>query len=448
MEFKFPKDFIFGAASSAYQIEAACTEGGKMPTVYDYYSKAKPDMFKEGGGPESAADFYHHYREDIAIMKQYGLKSFRFSICWARILSDVDSEPNQAGIAYYNDVINCLCENGLIPFFDLYHCDMPMFVIDKGGPTNPDFVKWFTYYAKICFEAFGDRVKFWSTVNEPVLNVYGAYARENNGPFGNSMKDGLLASYHMMLAHYSAVKLYRSMNLGGQIGAVNHFIPTYGLTPDPKDQAAADRYREFYAGWWLEPMLKGRYPELILREKEVADLMPEGFEKGLRDNFEPMDFVGINFYNPAFIAYDPEGELCYRRERNTPLPKDDYGFDRYPAAMFDLMMHIKHNYGEIPIYITENGIGMAPPAEKEADLNDTYRIDYLREHLRELSRCLQAGVNLKGYYHWTFLDTYEGNTKGYKVRFGLVRIDTETWERTPRASLAYYRDIISNSAVD
>ena len=448
MDFRFPDSFVWGAASSAYQIEAACDAGGKMPTVYDYYSKAKPDMFQEGGGPENAADFYHRYREDIAIMKKYGLKSFRFSICWARIQSAVMGAPNEDGIAYYNGVIDCLMENGVIPFFDLYHCDLPMFVIDKGGPTNPEFVDWFTDYARICFRAFGERVKYWSVVNEPVLNVYGAYARENNGPFGNSMKDGLAASYHMMLAHYKTIKLYREMGFDGKIGAVNHFIPTYAKTRSREDQEAAERYREFYAGWWMEPMIKGTYPELILREKEVRDLMPEGFAQGLRDAFEPMDFIGINYYNPAIIAYDPEGELRYRRLRDTGLPKDDYGFDRYLPSMFDTLMYVKNHYGNIPIFITENGIGMAPPEDPLEDINDLYRVEYLREALRELNRCMKAGVNVQGYYHWTFLDTYEGNTKGYKVRFGLVRIDTKTLERIPRKSLDYYRDVIESGFVE
>ena len=446
MNFKFPENFIWGAASSAYQIEDACDIDGKMPTIYDHYSKVYPDIFKNAG-PAGAADFYHHYREDIALMKQQGLKSFRFSICWARILSDVYSEVNPKGIAYYNDVIDCLVENDIIPFFDLYHCDMPMFVCEKGGPTNPEFVKWFLYYAKICFEAFGDRVKFWSTVNEPMLNVYGAYAKECNGPFGNSMEDGLLASYHMMLAHYETIKLYRSMNLGGKIGAVNHYVPTYGATDDPKDLAAADRYREFYSGWWMEPMLLGTYPQIILDCPEVASKMPAGFAETLKAKFQPMDFVGINYYNPGCLKYDPEGELQYTRVPMANLPKDDYGFQRYPVGMMDALLHIKETYGDIPVFITENGIGVKPLETLEEDLNDQYRIDYLREHIRELNRCVRAGINLQGYFVWTFLDTYEGNSGAYLYRFGMVQIVPETKQRRPRRSFEYYKEIIRSNQV-
>ncbi len=446
MDFIFPKDFIWGAASSAYQIEASCTDDGKMPTIYDHYSRVYPDIFKNAG-PDDAADFYHRYRGDIALMKKLGLKSFRFSFCWARILSDVYSQPNPKGIAYYNNVIDQLVENGITPFFDLYHCDLPMFVVEKGGPTNPEFVDWFVYYAKVCFEAFGDRVKFWSTVNEPVLNVYGAYARACNGPFGNSMADGLTASYHMMLAHYKTIRLFRDMKLDGKIGAVNHFIPTYANTDDPKDVAAADRYREFYSGWWLEPMLKGRYPQIILDCPEVSSLMPEGYAQGLLDAFEEMDFIGINFYNPARIGYDPEGELQYTRLPYPELSRDDYGFHCYPAGMFDLTMYIKKTYGDKPIFITENGIGKKPKETLDEDLNDDYRVSYMREHLRELNRCMQAGINIQGYFHWTFLDTYEGNSGAYLYRFGLVQVNPETLERRPRASFDYYRKVIEAGSV-
>ena len=445
MQFRFPKDFIWGAASSAYQIEDACFEDGKTATIYDYYSKVMPETFKNAG-PEGSADFYHHYREDIRLMKEQGLKSFRFSICWARILSDVYSEPNPKGIAYYNGVIDCLIENGIIPFFDLYHCDMPMFVCEKGGPTNPEFVNWFVYYARICFEAFGDRVRYWSTVNEPSLNVYGAYARKCNGPFGESMADGLLASYHMMLAHYEVVRLYRRMGLPGKIGAVNHFVPTYGATDDPKDQAAADRYREFYAGWWMEPMLKGTYPASVLAYDEVASKMPAGFAETLREKFVPMDFAGINYYNPACIRYNPEGELEYERTLFDNLPRDDYGFQRYSVGMMDVLLHVKETYGDIPVFITENGIGTKPLGTLDEDLNDQYRIDYLRDHIRELNRCVRAGINLKGYFIWTFLDTYEGNSGAYLYRFGMVQV-TPDKKRRPRKSYFYYRQIIAENEV-
>jgi len=381
-------------------------------------------------------------------MKRMGLKSFRFSICWARILTDVDGEINKEGIDYYNNVIDCLLENDIIPFFDLYHCDMPMFVVEKGGPKNAEFVKWFTRYAEICFTHFGDRVKFWSTVNEPVLNVFGAYARETNGPFEKDLKGGLLASHHMLLAHYKTIKLYREMKLGGKIGAVNHFIPTYAKSLDPRDIHAADLWREFYSGWWLDPMLKGKYPEIVTAVPYVAEKMPENYAKELADAFEEMDFVGINYYNPAHIEYVEDGEMNYNRYENPLLPKDDYGFACYPPGLFDVLMYVKETYGNSPIYITENGIGKKPQEDPQKDLDDQYRIDHMREHLRQANRAIAAGVNLRGYYCWTFLDTYEGNSGAYLYKFGLVRVDPSDLTRTPRRSFDYYKNIIANNMVD
>ena len=446
MDFRFSEDFLWGAASSAYQIEAACDVDGRAPSIYDYYSKKDPERYLQAG-PEAAADFYHRFREDIALMKKMGLRTYRFSLCWSRILSDVYSPVNEKGIAYYNQVIDCLLENDIIPFFDLYHCDLPMFVMDRGGLTNPDFVDWFAYYAKICFEAFGDRVQFWSTVNEPVLNVFGAYAWEKNAPFGNSLQDGIIASYHMMLAHYKAVKLYRDMGLTGQIGAVNHMIAVYPSTMSDEDLQAAERYRQIYFGWWMEPMIKGTYPALITEDPDVAPLMPENFRQTLADNFVPVDFMGINYYNSYLMAYDADAPLRYRRVMYENVERDAYGFERYPGGMWDVMMYVKEHYDNLPIYITENGIALYPKENPEEDLADTPRINCLKESMREIHRCLKAGVNIKGYYHWTFVDTYEGNSAAYRCRFGLVQVDPATLKRTPRDSYYYYQDVISKNRV-
>ena len=449
MQFPFPKDFLWGAACSAYQIEAACRDGGKKPTVYDHFARLYPDRYKNAL-PDSAADFYHRYREDIALMKQYKLKAFRFSICWARIMTEVDGEINPEGIAYYNDVIDTLLENGITPLFDLFHCDLPMFVIEKGGPKNPDFVGWFTRYAKVCFENFGDRVKLWSTVNEPIINIFYSYAEGKYAPFENDLKGGLLASHNMLLAHYSVVKLYHSMGLGGKIGAVNYFYPTYPLTLDPDDVNAAEMALQKHSGWWFETMLKGTYPKIVTDLPFVNEKMPPNFAKELADAFEPMDFIGLNYYHPGLIKAGREGEYGeygFERCANPDWAVDDFDFESYPQGLFDTLMYIKNNYGDPLIFVTENGTALAPRPTLEEDIDDQPRIKYMREHLRSISRAYQAGVNVQGYFCWSIMDTYEGNSTGYRVKFGLIRVDMDTLERTPRNSIKQYKTWIENNTV-
>lgn len=450
MRFNFPENFLWGAASSAFQIEAATEENGKKPTIFDHYPKLFPEQHGHGT-PEQAADFYHHYREDIAMMKEHGLKAFRFSICWTRIMSDVDSEVNQAGIDYYNNVIDCLIENGITPFFDLFHCDMPMFVIEKGGPKNPAFVDWFVNYAKICFENFGDRVKFWSTVNEPIINIFYAYAEGKYAPFEKDLQQGLLASHHMLLAHFKVIKLYRSMNLDGKIGAVNYFYPTYPKSSDPKDVRAAEVALQKHSGWWFETMLKGTYPSIITDIPYVNEKMPANFAQELADAFEPMDFIGVNYYHPGLIEYTTEGEYGeygFRRIIGQEWPMDAFDFETYPQGLYDSLMYIKENYGDPMIFVTENGTALVPGETLEEDLDDQARIKYLREHLRSISRAYQAGANIQGYFVWSVMDTYEGQSKGYEVKFGLIRVDMDDLSRAPRKSFKQYKVWSDNNAVD
>jgi len=447
MDFVFPKDFVWGAGSSAYQIEDACFEDGKVANVYDHFSKLMPERYSFAG-PSGCADFYHHYKEDIQLMKEQGLKSFRFSISWARIQSELDGPVNQAGIDYYNDVINCLVEAGIEPFFDLYHCDLPMFVVEAGGPSNPEFVRWFTDYAKICFEAFGDRVKYWSTVNEPSVNVTGAYYRGTAAPYVKDKATGFKAMLIMVLAHFSVCKLYHSMNLGGMIGMVNFCMPAYPNSSSPEDKAAAERYFDWHNKMWLDPMLKGEYPASLMEFPEIADFMPENYNEQLKAAFEPMDFLGINFYTAALIRYDEEADMKFKRLKYESLPIDEYTFRMYPAGMFDLLHRIKDCYGDLPLFIAENGTGLLHLEDLEADAHDPERIDYMREHFRMVHRCIRSGINLKGYFHWTFLDTYEGTMGAYRFRFAMVQVDPKTKKRRPRDSYYYYQTVIANNEVD
>ncbi len=446
MRFEFPKDFMFGAASSAVQIESGVDEGGKGEDVLDHYWKLNPEKYGDAD-PSKSADFYHKYPEDIKLMKELGLKSFRFSISWSRIYPDGPDKVCQAGIDYYSDMIDKLVEADIIPFFDLWHCDLPYWVLERGGLLTRDFIDWFTTYAKTCFEAFGDRVKYWSTVNEPNINVTCAYSTGKTPPFGTDMREAITATHNMILAHYKTVKLYKSMNLGGKIGFTNDMLFIYGSTPNIEDCDAAERHFAWYSLFFADPVILGRYPDCLTSYPFLQDKLPENYQQELDENFVKADFVGINYYATLYFKYKEDDMFCYAYAQKD-LPTDNYGFTINPQGIYDTIMYFHNRYPGVELLITENGISRAKSGNYDEDLDDGYRINHMREHLRGVSRAISAGAPVKGYYHWSIMDTNELYVKGYSHIFGLIQVRYDTLERVPRKSFYYYQKIISENAVN
>ena len=447
MRFDFPKGFLFGAACSACQIEAGCNEGGKGEDVGEHYYNLYPEKYMNAD-PNKSADFYHKYPDDIKMMKELGLRCFRFSISWSRIYPKGPDEVCQAGLDYYSDMIDCLCREGIVPFFDLFHCDLPYWVIERGGILNPEFIEWFSKYARTCFEALGDRVSYWCTVNEPSINCMAAYAYGSNAPFLNDMDLAIKACHNMILAHYKAVRIYRSLGFNGKIGAVIHVEPVYALTMKACDIEATERKQQFYSGWWLDTMIKGHYPTIFADNEYLMSKLPEGYSRQLEENFEPIDYIGVNYYSPSFAEYRDDGRQNYKTLTNSKLPRDDYGFACYPQGIYDTVMYLSETYPGTDIFITENGIGIKKWGNYDEELEDDYRIEYMREHLRSLSRAIRAGVPVKGYFHWSIMDTNELYAGGYQFMFGLVQVRYDTLERVPRKSWYFYRDVIAAEGVD
>ncbi len=454
MKFTFPKDFLFGCACSACQIESGCNEGGKGEDVGEHFFNIYPEKF-QGGDPNKSADFYHKYPEDIKMMKELGLRAFRFSISWSRIFPNGPDEVCQAGIDYYSDMIDKLREAGIVTFFDLFHCDLPYWVIEMGGILDRRFIDWFTKYAETCFKALGDRVDYWCTVNEPSINVFASYAYGSNAPFLKDMNLAFKASHNMLLAHYKTLKIYKSLGFKGKIGAVIHHVPCYSLTMDERDRRASEVREAYYSGLWLDPMLKGHYPKILMDIPYITEKLPEGYEKELKDNFIENDYIAINYYSPGYTKYienhgqNYNEELNYEPISNPKLSSDDYGFKCYPNGLYDLVMDLAERYPGKDIIITENGIGIKKWGNYEEELEDDYRIDYLREHLLAASRACKAGAPLKGYFHWSIMDTNELYAGGYQFMFGMtqVRYDKENLERVPRKSWYYYQQVIKNNEV-
>ena len=446
MKFKFPEGFLFGAACSACQIESGCGEGGKGLDVGEYGYKIYTEKF-QGGDPKNSADFYHKYPEDIKNMKQLGLRCFRFSISWSRIYPNGPDTVCQAGLDYYSDMIDKLKAEGIVVFFDLFHCDLPYWVMEMGGALDRRFIDWFTSYAETCFRALGDKVDYWCTVNEPSINIMASYAYGSNAPFMHDMDLAIKASHNMLIAHYKTVRLYKSMGFSGKIGSVIHVEPVYAASMDEKDEAAAERRLAFYSGMWTDPMFKGHYPEILMNYPYITDKLPLGFAEELKENFIENDYIGVNYYSPSFVKYVDNGELDYEIIKNDKLPMDDYGFMSYPAGLFDTVSYLHDTYPGKDIIITENGIGVAKWGNYEEELNDDYRIDCIREHLREVWRSIKAGIPVIGYLHWSIMETNELYAGGYKFMFGLNQVNYETLERTPRKSWYYYQNVIKQDRI-
>ena len=453
MTYDFPKDFLWGAGCSAYQIEGAWNEGGKGISNHDYYSK-HPDYaeFYPRGGVETTSDFYHHYREDIDIMAAHNLRSFRFSIAWPRMFPNNPYDLNMEAVAYYSDMFSYLNEKGIVPFIDLFHWDFPMWVIERGGFANKEFVEWFEIFAKACFTHFGDKVKYWSTVNEPNYSVYSGYSKhggEGRGtfpPFEEDQKKAFAAVHHMNLAHMRAVKAYREMGFDGKIGAVIDLHPVYPYSIiDENDIFAAKCRFARSSGKWIGPMLLGKYPELFV--ELCGDMMPEGFQEEMKSAYQEMDYIGVNYYQPRYVKYTPEKPhftVCPDPELEGYVNLGMVATKKYPEGLYDILLQLHKEYHPKEIIITENGTSIKRDMEKPAepsDIHDTYRIRYMRSHIMMVKRILDMGVPLTGYYLWAIMDTYEHGF-GQDYDYGLIAVNYDTFERTPRDSFKWYRDFI------
>ena len=453
-EFTLPKDFLIGTANSAFQSEGAWDKDGKSMSVIDHYSRlyaGKPHpttgkMLTEHS-PDDGCFFYDNYEAYIEDMQKTGQNVYRLSLAWPRILPDGIGEVNPKGIAFYNKVIDKLISCGITPFVDLLHWDLPMCLQEKGGYVNPEFPEWFEYYARVCFAAFGDRVPMWSTSNEVAVTVGSGYGTGGFPPYVQDLKLKMLGNHHVILSHFRAVRAYREMGFTGQIGIVHAITPVYPAdTAKPEDIAAAHRSVLNRFEIYMSPMVDGCYPRRLLVEApQVLAAMPENFQQDIEKWFAPMDFVGINYYNSARTQFVPDNYLLAKGVENfytAPGQK----FEAYPAGLMDVLTYVWQRYG-LPVYISENGMGVETNNMEEEDCSDSWRIEYLREHLRMVSRAIKLGVGVKGYFYWNDADSYETQS-GYRYRFGLTWVDRATGRRRWKDSRHYFSKVCKTRMVD
>ncbi|MFZ1413703.1 MAG: GH1 family beta-glucosidase [Defluviicoccus sp.] len=439
----FPADFLWGAATSAYQIEGSPLEDGAGPSNWHRFTHRSVTV-ANGDTGDLACDHYHRADDDIRLMRDIGLRAYRFSVSWSRVLPRGRGAVNQRGLDFYRRLVDRLLEHDIQPMATVHHWDLPAELDDAGGWLNPDMVEWFADYAEVLFRALDDRVPLWITVNEPWVIVDAGYMHDCHPPQRSNPREALAAGRTLLRAHAAAVRRYRGVGRNC-IGITVNLIPQFPFTTNEADLAATRRSDAYINRHYLDPIFFGTYPNDLRDAFGPAWIDPTAAEaEGVR---EPVDFLGINYYSRAVTRFDPMVEpLGAAAVVQTGAPHTEMGWEIYPDGLRDILVWVRCRYGEVPLYITENGAAFADPAPAGGRVDDPLRVDYLRSHLLAARAAIGAGVNLRGYFVWSLLDNFEWNC-GYDKRFGIVQVDRATLRRTPKTSTDFYAEVIrSNGA--
>ncbi len=435
----FPKDFLWGAATSAYQIEGSPLADGAGPSNWHRFCHAATagPLLHENG--DVACDHYHRYREDIALMKDLGLQAYRFSLSWSRILPEGRGRVNPAGLDHYSRLVDALLEAGIQPLATLYHWDLPAALDDQGGWLHRDCAGWFADYAHRVCGRLGDRVTGWATLNEPWVVAHEGHLQGTHAPGHACPGEVPIVSHNLLRAHGMALQAGRAAG-ARNLGLVVNLEPKYPVSDRPEDLAATRRADAYMNRQYLDPVFLGRYPA------ELAEIFGADWPEFPEDDFkvigEPMDFLGINYYSRSLTRHDPAAAFGqWSSERHPTNPRTDMDWEVFPQALTDLLVDVQARYGEIPILITENGAAYTDPPSVVGEPQDRLRVEYLRSHLLALREAMDRGVDVRGYFAWSLLDNFEW-AFGYAKRFGLVHVDFATLKRTPKASARYYSDVI------
>lgn len=435
----FPKDFLWGAATASYQIEGGGLTDGRGECIWHRFSHT-PGNVVNGDTGDVACDHYHRYREDVALMKELGLKAYRFSTSWPRVLPNGIGQINRAGIDFYSRLVDELLEADIRPFITLYHWDLPQALQDKGGWENPDSVKWFGDYAGIMANALGDRITDWTTLNEPFVisfvgNFFGTHA-----PGKQDIKAAYLVAHHLMLAHGAAVPVIRQAVPNARVGITIDLGYFESPTDNEADVQAAYREDGFKNRWFLDAALKGRYPADIVAL--LGDILEDIDLAAVKSAAVPVDFLGINYYRRHLFVAGSDGLFSSKDVEPDGSEFTAMGWEIYPDGLRKLLVRVAEEYKPPVIYVTENGAAFDDPPPAQGVVNDPRRAAYLRDHFAAASQAIEQGVPLKGYFVWSLLDNFEW-AEGYNKRFGIIYVDYATQKRTFKSSARYYQQLIS-----
>lgn len=436
----FPPGFLWGAATSAYQIEGSHLADGAGPSIWHRFVHT-PGLVRDGDTGDVACDHYQRFESDVALMKSLGLKAYRFSIAWGRVLPEGRGRVNPGGLGFYERLVDKLLEAGIQPMATLYHWDLPAALDDRGGWLNPDVADWFADYASVVYTALDDRIKLWATLNEPWVVTDGGYLHGALAPGHRNRFEAPIASHHLLRSHAKAVQAYRAVGRH-QVGLVVNIEPKYPASQSAADLAATERADAYMNRQYLDPVMLGRYPDEM---REIfGEAWPEWPAKDMELIREPIDFLGINYYTRNVVQNDDKAwpvRACAVRQKQATYTET--GWEMFPQGLTDTLVWIKQRYGAIPQYVTENGAALFdPPVAEDGRIDDPLRVAYFREHLGAIAEAIRRGVDLRGYFAWSLLDNLEWSL-GYSKRFGIVHVNFETQERTPKASARYYADVIA-----
>ncbi|MEU3777317.1 GH1 family beta-glucosidase [Streptomyces sp. NPDC032472] len=450
----FPADFLWGVSASAFQIEGSPAADGRGPSSWDAFT-GEPGRIKDGSHADVATDHYRRYREDVALMAGLGVGAYRFSVSWSRVLPEGRGQVNPKGLDFYDRLVDALCARGIAPVPTLFHWDTPLALEERGGWLSRDTAERFAEYACVVAERLADRIPMWITINEPAEVTLLGYGLGEHAPGKSLVFDALPAAHHQLLAHGLGVQALRAAG-ARRIGIAASHSPVWTAGDGEADRAAADLYDLLTNRLFADPVLTGAYPD-----EGLAALLPGPVAEDLRTISTPLDWYGINYYNPmlvgapepadaaaggAFGGIDLPAGLPFAIREIEACERTDFGWPVVPDGLRELLVGMHWRYGDRlpPVYITENGCSYGDgPDPATGRIADARRIAYHDGHLRALHRAMEEGVDVRGYFIWSILDNFEW-AEGYRQRFGLVHVDYETLQRTPKESYAWYRGVIKS----
>ncbi|HYF75654.1 MAG TPA: GH1 family beta-glucosidase [Symbiobacteriaceae bacterium] len=444
--FHFPPDFQWGVSTASVQIEGGAFADGKGESIWDRFAQ----QGKIQGGPNAVSitcDHYGRWAEDVNLLADLGVNVYRFSVAWPRILPEGKGRVNQKGIDFYRRVIALLQEKGIKPAITLYHWDLPQALQEQGGWLNRDTAYRFAEYGATLFHEFGADVPLWMTLNEPFIVVFSGHITGEHAPGLRRPFSAMQVAHHLLLGHGEAVKAFRQVApIGGRIGLTNFLWDHQSASGKAGDRAAALRADGMISRWFLDPIFKGHYPEDVMAWYRSRFAAPRIKEGDLETIAQPIDFLGVQYYSRIIHRANPWNLFTgFAQVEPRAVPTTDMGWEIYPEGLYKLLLRLKKDYGPIPLIVTENGAAFADNVAPDGRVHDDERVRYLQAHIRAVGQAMAAGVNVQGYYVWSFLDNLEWH-HGVSKRFGLVHVDFETLKRTPKESAFWYRDFIRSGA--
>ncbi|MBX5456498.1 MAG: beta-glucosidase [Thermogemmatispora sp.] len=444
----FPPDFLWGVATSAYQIEGAAYEDGRGPSIWDAFS-GTPGKTYQGDTGDIAADHYHRMEEDVALMARLGIGAYRFSISWPRVLPQGKGSVNSRGLDFYERLVDCLLAHEITPLITLFHWDLPLALQSDGGWLNRETALAFADYAEIVARRLGDRVRWWATLNEPWCSAYLGHGSGEHAPGLRDLQAAITAGHHLLLAHGLALPRLRAHTRSdAQLGIVLNFTPVYPADEQPETQESAQQADAFHNLWFIEPLYCARYPEALFSALQVQPPAMEASDLELIA--APLDFLGVNYYTRLLVrAHAPanEGPISSRLAYETvaPVPGSSYtemGWEVYPSGLKDLLLRLQHEYQPKAMVVTENGAAFHDEWDGNEHIHDGCRVAYLRQHIQALGEALASGAAVRGYFVWSLLDNFEW-AFGYSKRFGIVYVDYPTQRRIVKDSGYWYASFIA-----